>query len=269
MLKKIISGGQTGADQGALDAALKCDIPHGGWIPKGRLTESGPLSDKYQLNEMPTGSYSERTEKNITEADGTLVLTHGEPKGGSLLTLKLARKHNKPRLHINLNNSISFNAAREISNWIKETNIEILNVAGTRASEDSAIYEKTLNLLETVFFMGLMETNNSTRSDSLILTPRLLPDSVDEAVAILIHELPLKDRATISSMSEDELSSLHSTLGRYILTNFHLWSGNELLVESCRDYADKLLLHEDDAMAIIIRSLWQQLKKTHSLRIVK
>ena len=64
MIKKIISGGQTGGDQAALDAAIKLGIDHGGWIPKGRLTENGPLSSSYNLTEMPTSSYPARTEKN-------------------------------------------------------------------------------------------------------------------------------------------------------------------------------------------------------------
>ncbi len=94
MIKKIISGGQTGADQAALDVAIKLDIPHGGWITKGRLTEDGPLPDKYNLQEMPTSSYPERTEKNILDSDGTLIISHGKLTGGSALTRELAVKHN-------------------------------------------------------------------------------------------------------------------------------------------------------------------------------
>ncbi len=82
MIKRIISGGQTGADQAALDVAIKLDISHGGWIPKGRLTEDGPLPDKYKLQEMPTSSYPKRTEKNILDSDGTLILSHGKLTGG-------------------------------------------------------------------------------------------------------------------------------------------------------------------------------------------
>ena len=93
MIEKIISGGQTGADQAALDAAIKLGIPHGGWIPKGRLTENGPLPpDKYNLIEMPTDSYPERTKKNIRESDGTLILSHGMITGGSEYTQKMALK---------------------------------------------------------------------------------------------------------------------------------------------------------------------------------
>jgi putative molybdenum carrier protein len=107
MIEKIISGGQTGADQGALDAAIKLGIPHGGWIPKGRITENGPLPDRYDLIEMPTASYPERTEKNIRESDGTLILSHGRLTGGSEYTKKWALKHGKPMLHIDLSNDTS------------------------------------------------------------------------------------------------------------------------------------------------------------------
>ena len=83
MIIKLTSGGQTGADRAALDVAIKFNIPHGGWIPKGRKTEDGPLSDKYQLQEMSTGSYPKRTEQNVIDSDGTVILSHGSLKGGS------------------------------------------------------------------------------------------------------------------------------------------------------------------------------------------
>jgi len=105
MLQKIISGGQTGADRAALDVAIEFNIPHGGWIPKGRKTEDGVLPDKYQLQEMPTASYPKRTEKNILDSDGTLILSHGKLTGGSALTVKVATKHDRPWLHVDLNNN--------------------------------------------------------------------------------------------------------------------------------------------------------------------
>jgi len=75
MIKKIISGGQTGVNQAALDAARKLNIAHGGWIPNGRKTENGPLPVKYNLKELGTTNYSKRTEQNIFDSDGTLILT--------------------------------------------------------------------------------------------------------------------------------------------------------------------------------------------------
>jgi len=82
MLSKIISGGQTGADQAALDAAIALGILHGGWIPKGRLTEAGPLPDKYALTEMPTKDYLARTRQNVLDSDGTVIFSHGDRTGG-------------------------------------------------------------------------------------------------------------------------------------------------------------------------------------------
>lgn len=102
MITKIISGDQTGADQAALDFVVQHDLPHGGWIPKGRKTESGILPDKYHMQEMPTTSYPKRTKKNILEADGTIIFSLGALTGGSLLTRKLVKHLNKPRVHLDL-----------------------------------------------------------------------------------------------------------------------------------------------------------------------
>lgn len=79
MIKRIISGGQTGADRAALDFAIKMYLPHGGWVPKGRLSEDGPIDDHYQFKEMNTGSYPKRAEWKVTDSDGTLILIHGKP----------------------------------------------------------------------------------------------------------------------------------------------------------------------------------------------
>lgn len=91
MLRKIISGGQTGADQAALDAAIAKGIPHGGSIPLDRMTEDGPLPEKYRLVELQTRSYPVRTEQNVIDADATIILSHGALTQGSLLTQKKGR----------------------------------------------------------------------------------------------------------------------------------------------------------------------------------
>ena len=102
MLTKIISGGQTGADQAGLDVAIKLNIPHGGWIPKGRLTEDGPLAERYNLQEMPSDNYSKRTEQNVIDSDGTVIFSHGKLTGGSAYTGKMAEKHSRPMLHVDM-----------------------------------------------------------------------------------------------------------------------------------------------------------------------
>ncbi len=156
-ITKIISGGQTGADRAALDWAIKDGIPHGGSIPKGRRTEDGPLPDKYNLQEMPTASYPQRTEQNILDSDGTLIISHGPLKGGSALTRKLALRHGKPCIHINLNQFSQEEAASGILEWMKENEIKILNVAGPRASEDLRIYKETIDLLTSLHLTKFLD----------------------------------------------------------------------------------------------------------------
>ena len=272
MIKKIISGGQTGADQAALDAAIKLGIPHGGWIPKGRLTENGPLSKKYALTEMPVTSYTLRTEQNVIDSNGTLIISHGKLTEGSDYTRKMALKHHRSWLHIDLNKIPAFKAANMIRTWIKENGIEILNVAGPRKSKDNLIYQNVSKLIETIYYLDLIETRPS---DSELLQSNKShasdnpPQTVAEAVTRLISEMALKDKTTIANMDESELIKLNSHLGRHILEGFGLWSGNEKLVESCLALADYPLQNEDDAVNFIIKKLWQELKATHRLRIIK
>jgi hypothetical protein len=148
MLKKIISGGQTGVDRAALDVAMRVGLAHGGWIPKGRLTEDGPLPPHYQLEEMATAEYDARTEKNVLDSDGTLIISRGRPTGGTDHTRKMALKHGKQLLHIDLalGQRLS-DAGSLIASWIEMNRIETLNVAGPRASRDPDIYMDTINIM--------------------------------------------------------------------------------------------------------------------------
>ncbi len=151
MISKIVSGGQTGADRAALDFAIQHDIPHGGWIPKGRKTEDGPLPDRYQLCEMETVSYPERTEQNVIDSDGALIVSHGALTGGSAQTLQFAKKHHRPCLHIDFNELPMQDHIEQVRKWIAEKRIVTLNIAGPRASKDPLIHEATIKLLEAVF----------------------------------------------------------------------------------------------------------------------
>jgi hypothetical protein len=146
VIEKIVSGGQTGSDRAGLDAAVQLEIPHGGWIPKGRKTEDGGLPEKYHLKEMPTGSYAARTEENVIDSDGTLIVSHGKLNGGSAMTRQLAKKHNQPWMHVDLEKSNFFKATMEVRSWVEQNQIEVLNAAGPRGSKDPGIYEATNKL---------------------------------------------------------------------------------------------------------------------------
>ena len=265
MIKKIISGGQTGVDQAALDVAIKLDIQHGGWIPKGRKTEDGPLPDKYQLQEMTTSSYPKRTEKNVIDSDGTLIISHGKLTGGSVLTRKIATFKGRPWLHIDLNMVNAFDAANIISPWIGMNDIEILNVAGSRASKDSGIYRATTTILEAAITLA---SNPASVPESFRFPPDP-PRTIKDALEKLVSDLSLKEKTEIANLEEPELSYLNISLGSHIRYPFGLWCGNDELMESCRSVSGEKNLHEDDSSIFIIKELWKKLRKTYGLRVVK
>jgi hypothetical protein len=271
MIEKIISGGQTGADQAALDAAIKLGIPHGGWIPKGRITENGPLPDKYDLIEMPTESYPERTKKNIRESDGTLILSHGRLTGGSEYTQKWALKYGKSMLHTDLSSVTSFVATVQINNWIVDYDIKIMNVAGPRASKDSKIYQSTLDIIESALFLCFSENNfmYKARKWDDKEHPLDLPQTVDEAVTDIITGMDLRDRSMLASLSEEDIIPLQLTLGLYIDQQLQVWSINESLKESCIRACREEGLDESNPSMVIIKKVWERLKETHRLRIVE
>ena len=151
MIEKIVSGGQTGADRAALDFAIHHHLPYGGWVPKGRKTEDGQLPDKYGLQEMPTTDYSQRTEQNVIDSEGTVIISHGFLTGGSALTREFAIRYQKPCLHLDMNNTSIDEAAGSLNLWIRENHLKILNVAGPRAGKDPEIYNVTMSILTAAF----------------------------------------------------------------------------------------------------------------------
>lgn len=144
---RIISGGQTGADQGGLDAAIALGLAHGGWLPKGRRTEAGPLPGHYRLEELASSSYAERTERNVIAADATLILSRGPLTAGSALTAALAASHGRPCLHLDLSRLSVSGASAQLGAWLQKEGVEVLNVAGPRASKDPEIYSLTKAVL--------------------------------------------------------------------------------------------------------------------------
>ena len=141
---KIISGGQTGVDRAALDVAVELGIACGGWCPKGRAREDGPIPDHYPLTETPSAEPAQRTEWNVRDADATLIIAQGKLTGGAALTRRFARSMKKPCLVTNPAEAISPATVRD---WLDDHQVEVLNVAGPRASNDPHIYELARQLL--------------------------------------------------------------------------------------------------------------------------
>jgi len=267
MITKIISAGQTGADQAALDAAIKLNVQHGGWISKGRPTENGPLADAYQLLEMVTENYTEQTVKNVTESDGTLILSHGRLDGRSELPQKLAQKHNKSCLHIDMTGKPIFLIASDVHKWVLQNGIGVLHVAGPRASEDPEIYQDTFYVIEGLLLLSLLHSDaGGTITDDDLSEyynrAMTLPRTVDQAVNILLLALDKETMEIFASRSEVDLDHYHRTAGTLIIRQFKLMEGNEELIESCRKFSGQPELDAGGAAMLILEILWHSLRQT-------
>ncbi len=142
--QKVVSGGQTGVDRAALDAALELEIPTGGWCPRGRRAEDGTISDFYPLTETPSTRYEERTEWNVRDSDATLILHEGPLAGGTSLTLGLAKRYGRPFFLVDLTELSGIPLVRR---WLQEERILTLNVAGPRGDSHPGIYARAYEFM--------------------------------------------------------------------------------------------------------------------------
>lgn len=154
---RVISGGQTGVDRAALDAALQAGWLVGGWCPLHRRAEDGKIPPVYPLKETPARSYAVRTEWNVRDSDGTLVLVLDEISSGTQLTISAAGRLGKPyrieylrgprgdavagRLALADGEfpSLSERVAGVVQ-WLRREDIRVLNIAGPRGSSSPEVY---------------------------------------------------------------------------------------------------------------------------------
>lgn len=151
---KVITGGQTGVDRAALDTAVMLGIVTGGWCPAGRLAEDGPLPEAYPLEETPSSTYSQRTQWNVRDSDGTLILTAGAMGGGTALTARAAERAKKPMHIVDLDVSTSTTDALA---WMAAEGIQTVNVAGPRESNAPGVYDRATSFLHEFFSALLAE----------------------------------------------------------------------------------------------------------------
>ena len=138
-MPRIVSGGQTGVDRAALDAAIELGLPAGGWCPRGRRAEDGPIAARYAMNETPSARYPQRTRWNARDSDATLILNRGPLEGGTLLTRDYAmRVLGKPVRVVQLDGADPGVAAARA--WLEANRVRVLNVAGPREGSRPGIY---------------------------------------------------------------------------------------------------------------------------------
>ena len=149
--ERILSGGQTGVDRAALDAAMGAGVPCGGWCPRGRKAEDGVIPARYPLTETPTDAYEQRTRWNVRDSDGTLILTEGVLGGGTALAAEVARHLGRPLLVVDLNLRPS---RQEVGEWLRSQRIAVVNIAGPRESQAPGIHARAREFLEKVLDKG-------------------------------------------------------------------------------------------------------------------
>lgn len=144
-IEKIVTGGQTGVDRAALDAAMRLGIPVGGWCPKGRKAEDGAIPSRYPLRETPRDAYEQRTSWNVRDSDATLVIVVQEATGGTAYTIEEAHRLGKPLLQVKIGDPVPIPM---IQAWREEHDLRVLNVAGPRASESDGIYSRARAIVD-------------------------------------------------------------------------------------------------------------------------
>lgn len=150
---KIISGGQTGADRGGLDAARDLGLPWGGWAPKDWRAEDGAVPEKYraEMREAGRRAYEFRTKLNVRDSDGTLIVSLGRVlTGGSLMTWNLCDSVGRPRMHLLLQSAAPPTLRGVLLDWFGRHRIHTLNVAGPRESKEPGLQDATRRVLTSI-----------------------------------------------------------------------------------------------------------------------
>ena len=143
----LVSGGQTGVDRAALDVALERGLPCGGWCPAGRAAEDGPIHPRYPLRETPSPDPAERTEWNVLDSDGTVLLIAPGASPGTALTAEVARRLGRPVYPWRLD---ALPGTGHFRRWLQVHGIRTLNVAGPRESESPGVYDAARDWLRAV-----------------------------------------------------------------------------------------------------------------------
>ena len=272
MIRKIISGGQTGADRAALDTAIKFNMPHGGWVPAGRKAEDGVIPPVYHMDEMPTDDYARRTEQNVRDAQATIIIARGPLEGGTLLTRELALTLNKPLCHIDLDDMDEFQAAMMLQDFLRSYPVQVVNIAGPRASRDPGIYWSVKGILETLIFMEMMaDTPESIPTEDTLLMerrPQARCVTVEEAVAFIAQDLNLRTRCMLAAMDRRTIATCYFAMSDTIKVKMGLDTGNNALLAHCAQRAGIKHLTPEDAAMVILKALKARLEVDHVLRVV-
>ena len=272
MIKKIISGGLTVSDQAALDATMLLDIPHGRYIPWGRMTEIGVLPSKYKLQELNTDNHFHCIERNVKESKGTLIISAGQLNDDAKYAKIRTIKHSHQLFVVDLELTPSFKAPTLVNDWIQKFNIDVLYIIGPFTYEYLNIDRHMTIIVEGALLLAVMDAPQGSTvtdyyKDMYLQKLTVLPKTVDEAVEKIITDMTLEERVRMANFDKEELRVINYSLSIFIRNQLFMKDINKELFESCRTVSGNKSLNETTAALVIIERLWEEIRKEYRLRI--
>jgi len=271
MIETLISNGTPGAAAAALEVAVKLGLDYTGWVPAGETPD-----DRFRLEKLTDQQSGSSIERAVEAADGCLFFALGERTCLRCETVRrIAGRLGRPLMILDLDKDSGFSASRKIAAWIDEHRVQKLYVEGDDdPGRTASIATAVGNILEATFFLSSMDTGLGSPLSSVVekerrTLPVSAPTTMEAALDHLEEGLSLKDKTTIANMDSDELVSLHFSLGDYINRHFALFTANTDLLVECRERSGLPHLLPADAAAVIIRALWDRLRQSCRIRIIK
>ncbi len=272
MFPKILTGAYTDVERGALDFAVSRGIACGGWAPLGWLKKFVPGREVRGLQEVPHGGSPNYAERNILDADGTLLITEGEPTGAGDLVQNFARRYRRPLLQVDLEAVSRFQAARALAAWVEEMGIEVLYVTGGAAAPVLDLGLAAHGILQAAWHLleirAAMQTRPPPETAAVPPRGRRPPGTLDEALEALDALLGLREKIRIARTAETDLGPVVSSLGAFIDTRLGWWRHNDALIAACRSAGAAGGQVSAPPDEVLIRALWRRLRKSHGLRLL-
>lgn len=282
MFARLLAGPHPGASRAALEVAQKLGLESGGYLHADwEGGEAAELEARFGLRPLVGQALEGAVRRMVLEADGTLVIFKGNPGREGRLAIDICRQLGRAALLLDLHRQTDFSASQELAAWQEIHQAVTLFVSGCNETECAGIQHRVVNLLEAAFFLVMADTGLSRplhgphAIDNATGGGR--PASVEAVLDQLSEVLSLRDRARIARLAPTELGSLNISLGQYIRKNYGLGEAPEEgapgegdhLLNLCRERSGQRTMSVDEATAYLIRSLWDTLSRTHSLRRIK
>ena len=273
-LKKIISGGLTVADQAALDAAIRLGISHDGYIPWGRMTEIGPLPSKYKLQELNTDNHFDCIERNVKESKGSLIISAGKLNDDADYARRMTMKYSHQLFVVDLELTPSFEAATLVNDWIQMHIIDVFYVIAPFTNEYRYVDKHVTVIVEGALLLDIIDAPHGSKIqdfpyDKYLQRLPAIPKTVDEAVDQIVSDMSLEERVRLANFDKEDLRVINYSLSIFIRNQLFMKDINKELFKSCRAVSGNKNLNESTAALFIIEKLWEKLRDTHKLRVVK